>query len=128
MKPQRIRTVRSFVLTSLAAGMLCGAADAGLPATELLQRLPPGVNSIAAIDVDALLKSERAQKEKWKSKRDVNYGSRPLMVPPEARTVVVAAQLRPSEDLRQDWEVALIDLSTTFPITDAYHSLRPSAG
>jgi len=118
MKPQKIRAAWLFLPVSLAAGVLCAVAEAGLPTKELLQRLPPGVNAIAAIDVEALLKSDLAQKEKWKSKRDVNYGSRPLMVPPEARTVVIAAQLDASADLKPDWEVALIDLSTTFPIAD----------
>jgi hypothetical protein len=118
MKSQRFSTIRSFLFTTLAAAVLCAVVEAGLPTKELLQRVPPGVNAIAAIDVEALLKSDLAQKEKWKSKRDVNYGSRPLMVPPEAKTVLVAAQLNPADDLKQEWEVALIDLATTFPIAD----------
>ena len=107
------------VLTIGAAALLsCATALAGLPTTETLRHLPPGVNAIAVIDVETLLQSEVAQREKWKSKQDVNYGSRPLMVPPEARTVVVAARLNPAQDLQQDWQVALIDLATTFNLED----------
>lgn len=118
MTRPRTSAVPSLLLTGIAIAMLCIGAEAGLPTREMLQRVPPGVNAIAAIDVEALLKSELAEKEKWKSKRDVNYGSRPLMVPAEARTVLVASQLDPAEDLKKRWEVALIDLPTAFPIAD----------
>jgi len=122
MKLQKVRAIWSFVFASLAAGVCSLVAEAGLPTQEMLQRVPPGVNAIAAIDVEALLKSDLAQREKWQSKRDVNYGSRPLMVPPEARTVLVAAQLNPSEDLKKEWEVALVDVSQPFPIAEVAKS------
>lgn len=103
---------------SLALLLSCAAASAGLPTSDMLQRLPPGVNAIAVIDVEALLKSPMAEQEKWKAKRDVAYGSRPLMVPPEAKTVVIGTQLNASQDLAQQWQVALVDLAEDFSIDD----------
>ena len=115
------RHVRSLLccLTGLVlASHGSGHAHAALPTKEMLQRLPPSVNAIAVIDVEALLSSPLAQKQKWHSKRDVTYGSRPLMVPPEARTVLVGAQLDPSDDLHQQWQVSLIDMPTDIPIDE----------
>lgn len=102
----------------IAVLLTCAAVEAGLPTSEVLQKLPPGVNAIAVIDVEALLKSKLAEQEKWQAKQDVAYGSRPLMVPPEAKTVVVAAQLNADNDLDAEWQLALIDLNTSFAIDD----------
>lgn len=106
------------VACCIAVLLTCAAAGAGLPTSELLQRLPPGITAIAVIDVEALLKSKLAEQEKWRSKQDVAYGSRPLMVPPEAKTVVVAAQLDPTNDLSSQWQVSLVDLATPFTIDE----------
>ncbi|MBL8848503.1 MAG: hypothetical protein JNG89_02420 [Planctomycetaceae bacterium] len=95
-----------------------GRAHAALPTKEMLQRLPPSVNAISVIDVEALLNSPLAKKQKWHSKRDVEYGTRPLMVPPEAKTVLVGALLDPSNDLGQQWQVSLIDMATDISIDD----------
>jgi hypothetical protein len=107
------------VLTVVVAFLLCWRpADAALPTKELLEQLPPGVNAIAVIDVESLLASKMAKSQKWASKQDVQYGTRPLMVPPEAKTVLVAAQLNPSDGLSQEWQVALMDLSSEIAIDD----------
>src|SRR4051812_21371936 len=104
--------------SGIAIVMTCAAVQAGLPTSEMLQKLPPGVTAIAVIDVEALLKTKLAEQEKWHAKQDIAYGSRPLMVPPEAKTVVVAAQLNPNHDLNAEWQVALIDLATSFTIDE----------
>ena len=110
------RGVCRMATFGIATWLMCAVAAAGLPSKELLQHLPPGVNAIAVIDVETLLKSDVAQREKWQSKRDVNYGSRPLMVPPEARTVLVAAQLNPANDLKQEWQISLVDMAEQFSL------------
>lgn len=118
MNTKTVRILRQSIACGLAILLSAAAARAGLPTTENLQQLPPGVNAIAVIDVETLLQSDVAKREKWKSKQDVNYGSRPLMVPPEARTVIVASQLNPSDDLKRQWQVSLIDLSESFTLED----------
>lgn len=102
------------LLAGFAATMCSSAAQA--QTDELLRYVPPGANAIAVIDAEGVLNSELSVRAAWKDKRDLHYGERPLMIPTEARTVVVAAQLDPSQEMRRVWELAVMDLSVEFPI------------
>jgi hypothetical protein len=99
-----------------AVALIAWASVAHAQTEELLRQVPPGANAIAVIDAESVLNSEISIRSGWKNKRDLHYGERPLMIPTEAQTVVVAAQLDPAEEMRRVWELALMDLSVEFPI------------
>ncbi|REJ92766.1 MAG: hypothetical protein DWQ34_07980 [Planctomycetota bacterium] len=84
---------------------------------DLLKKIPRGANAIAVIQADALLNTELAESEGWKDKQSAAYGSRPVMIPPEAEMVIVAAQLDASNNLAANWQLAAAQLSEAFPMS-----------
>jgi hypothetical protein len=64
-----------------------------------------------------LLNTQAAQAGGWKEKRAMEYGQRPLMIPPEATRVAIGAQLDPNTELSPTWELAVVELSEKFPMT-----------
>jgi hypothetical protein len=95
----------------------------GLPAfgqgrnDDLLKQLPRGANALVMVDAANLLNSQAAQTGGWKEKRAMEYGQRPLMIPPEATRVAIGAQLDPNSELSPTWELAVVELSEKFPMT-----------
>jgi hypothetical protein len=77
---------------------------------DLLKKVPMFSNAIVVIDVDSVIKSPLAIKEKWASKLDAAAASRPIVLPPEASRIVIASHLTPREALQADWELAVMDL------------------
>ena len=84
---------------------------------DLLKRLPRGANALVMVDAANLLNTQAAQAGGWKEKRALEYGQRPLMIPPEATRVAIGAQLDPNTELSPTWELAVIELSEKFPMT-----------
>jgi hypothetical protein len=76
---------------------------------DLLNRVPPGANCIVYIDVDSLLNSKLGRQEDWRSKLSDAYATRPLVVPPDAKKVVMASWLEPAY-VESLWEVSLIQV------------------
>ena len=114
----RSRSTSSFLAPALAALIACCVAisPAAAQKEELLKGIPPGANAIVLINAESLLNSEMSVRAGWKDKRDLRYGERPLMIPTEAQTVVIGAQLNPAEEMARVWEIAMMDLSIEFPI------------
>ncbi len=84
---------------------------------DLLKQLPRGANALVVIDAANLLNTDAAQAGGWKQKRAMEYGQRPLMIPPEATRVAIGAQLDPNSELAPTWELAVVELSEKFPMT-----------
>lgn len=84
---------------------------------EVLQKVPRGANAVAVIHAADLLKTELAESEGWADKRSLEYGSRPVMIPPEAERVVIGAQLDASNNLAANWKMAAVQLSEPFPMS-----------
>ncbi len=106
-------------ITPFLAALICccvASSPAAAQNEELLKGIPPGANAIALINAESLLNSDMSVRAGWKDKRDLHYGERPLMIPTEAQTVVIGAQLNPAEEMARVWEVAMMDLSVEFPI------------
>jgi len=83
---------------------------AAQPFDELLRRVPPGANAIVIMDVERCLSCSMATKEKWHDKRESAYVDRPIILPPEADNIVLAAQLDPMADMEARWELAVMQL------------------
>lgn len=96
----------AILATSLAASQ--ALAD---PA-EMAKRLPPGANSIAYINVDGIFSSKLGQAEKWSEQLADAYATRPLVIPPDAKQVMMAAWIEPTTTDPM-WEVSLIQVSKT---------------
>ena len=84
------RTFRSLLLTLLIALLI---RTGTVPADELMRRVPPSANALLVIDAKALETTPLAVQQGWKQKLEAANAARPLMLPPEADRIVVAAQL-----------------------------------
>jgi len=104
------RTSRFIAITALAIGLATARANAD--AAALAKRLPSGANVVAYIDVDSILNSKLGVKEGWRAKLKDSYASTPLIVPPNAKQVLMASWLEPNS-VTPMWEVSLMELSTT---------------
>jgi hypothetical protein len=72
------------------------------PITGLLTKVPPTVNTIAAIRLDLIHQSPRGVREKWAQHREATYLSGGLFIPPSVKGLVVAAELSPLQPGRTE--------------------------
>jgi len=70
---------------------------------SLLGRVPGDANTIVLIDVEKVLNSPLGLREGWKAKMANTYVRKPLIVPPDASRVVMAAWIDPG-DMNTIWE------------------------
>ena len=106
---------RSLILTLFV--VLAGAGrSAQAQDGDLLKYLPRSANALVVIDAESLLQSELAISQGWTDKQAMTYGQRPLVIPPEAKRVAVAAQLDSSNNLEQTWKLAVVQLKEPFPL------------
>jgi hypothetical protein len=105
---QRRSTRCLIALLSAAVGTAAPRAFA--QTNDLLRRVPPSANVIVVMDVEGLINSPLGKKQGWADKYAARYGKSPLFVPPEARSVVVAAQIN-QLTMEPLWELAVMQLS-----------------
>lgn len=102
----------------LAAMVMCFALAASsaaqAQASELLNYIPPGSNSVVIVDVQGLLSSQLAQQQGWADRQAAGYSQRPVLLPADALNVVIGAQLDTAGDLSLNWEVAALTLNRVF--------------
>ncbi len=84
---------------------------------ELLLRVPADANTLVLIDAEKIMKSELAEKEGWKEKYATAYVDMPLMLPPNASRLVLAASIDLSS-WTPSWEAAAMDVSQTPAIVE----------
>ncbi|HKQ47926.1 MAG TPA: hypothetical protein VJZ71_07655 [Phycisphaerae bacterium] len=104
--------IRSFI-SSLVISLVCFlvSPDNSLgDAPDLVNRVPPGANVIAYVNVEAMLNSKVARQENWRSMMSNAYSAGPLIVPPDAKQVMMASWLEPTT-VEPIWEVSVIQLS-----------------
>lgn len=77
---------------------------------DLLARVPPGANAVAAIDVRGIVSSPMGVENKWKGKLAHPDASNPLLVPPDATRIVMASWIEPST-VQPMWEASVIELA-----------------
>jgi len=78
---------------------------------DLMRLVPPSANAILVIDVNAVHISPIAVREGWKDRHEAAYVKRPLILPPEADRIVVAAQLNAGRQFAVNWELAVMSLT-----------------
>ncbi len=105
-----------FRPAQLALIIMAIGQSAAVAQQDLINYIPPGANAIVVVDVESLLASELAVQDGWADKRSANYGSRPVLLPPEASRVVVGAQLDTAGNLGLTWELAALQLNREFSL------------
>ena len=115
MNDSRVRVSCSCLLMSLV--LLAAVMPARANYYELLRRVPDSANTIIMIDVERMLMSPIAMKEKWREKANAAEG-RVLHFPPNAVRYMLASKLDFVHDLENLWDIALIE--TPEPISLPY--------
>jgi hypothetical protein len=113
-----IRAQHLKVCVPLAAMLLfLGARTTFGQFDDLMLRVPGGANSLVLIDVDAFYSSPMATSKGWKATFERKWSEQPILLPPEAKRFVLAAHLDPLNNLRSNWEAAVVELGTPIPMT-----------
>jgi hypothetical protein len=103
-------------LLSIAA-LLAAAGTARANFSELLRRAPHDANTIIMIDVERLLMSPIAMKEKWLDKIHAP-GAASLQLPTNSKRYMLVSKLNFVGDFENIWDVGLIE--TTGPVALPY--------
>lgn len=105
-----------FVSRCRSTSILCGLLILGPVAAavadfkDLLGRIPGDANAVMVVNIEKIMQSPMAQREGWQDRRVSNFANKPLIVPPSATRLVLAALIRPG-DLEPVWEVSVMDLN-----------------
>src|SRR5580704_7390663 len=114
MRPHKLPTVT----VSLCAMVFClGTTPTFGQFDDLMLRVPGGANALVLIDVDAFYSSPMAVNKGWKATFERKWSEQPILLPPEAKRFVLASHLDPLNNLRSDWETAVVELGTPVPMT-----------
>src|SRR6516162_5394952 len=101
---------RRFVHSALLSALVSLAASGSAAASfyEMLRRVPDSANTIILIDVERMLMSPIAMKEKWREKS--NTADRDtLHFPINSVRYMLASKLNVVADFENLWDVALIE-------------------
>jgi hypothetical protein len=102
--------------------MLLAAAGSGAANYyELLRKVPDSANTLIMIDVERMLMSPIAMREKWRDTANASRGE-PLHIPINAERYMLASKLNFVSNFENVWDVALIE--TTSDVSLPYLSKR----
>lgn len=101
------RLTRSAGLSAAIAVLMAVPALADV--NDLLERVPPGANAIAYMNVESLLNSKLGRVEKWRDMMSDAYEAGPLIAPPDSKQVLLASWLEPTT-VESLWEVSVIEV------------------
>jgi hypothetical protein len=103
----RLSAVR---IICLAIATICSAHNASWAQFErLLDRVPNDANTLVIIDVEKVLATPLATREKWKDKQLDDFTQGRIFVPPQAQRLVLAGRME-IEGMDSTWQLALMDL------------------
>jgi hypothetical protein len=105
MRPMRISLCLALLI--LAQGAVLGAE---LTFQELAQRLPASTNAVVAINVKKALASPYGKREHWGSNAPDAWAKQPVMIPPGASRLIMAADVKTST-IGSNWEMSLIEMA-----------------
>jgi hypothetical protein len=109
MHHRRFRLAYPWLLSVLVLLVAAGSAEASF--MELLRRVPDSANTLILIDVERMLMSPIAMKEKWRDKANSSQGER-LHFPIEAVRYMLASKLDFVSDFEDIWDAALIETTS----------------
>src|SRR5688572_19314544 len=102
---------RSAVLVGLLSILILGLISASAQAQfdELARQIPSSANAVVLVNVEKLMSSPIAIRDKWADRRDNAFASGFSLLPPDAKQAVLAMQV----DLHMWvplWETAILEL------------------
>ena len=93
----------------LVFAAICSTSPVMAQFERLLDRVPNDANTLIIFDVDRLLSSPLATREKWKDKHTDDFTQGRVFVPPQAQRLVLAGRMD-VEGMDYTWQLALMDL------------------
>jgi hypothetical protein len=106
MNPARFRLAFPWILSGLMLLVATGPAWANY--YELLRRVPESANTLIMIDVERMLMSPIAMREKWRDKANSAAGQM-LHFPANAERYMLASKLDFVANFANLWDIALIE-------------------
>ena len=110
-----MRCAAGWAMVALVVGR--GPALQGNEFRTLLLHVPPQANTLVMIDVDRTLEAKLAQQQGWSKKLEAAYVERPIFLPPDASRLVLAASLAPEQEFQRRWELAVMQLKQSMPMS-----------
>jgi hypothetical protein len=104
-----IRVTSRWLLTISVLLMTTGSASANY--YELLRRVPDSANTIILIDVERMLMSPIAMKEKWRDKANASRDA-PIHFPINAERYLLASKLNFVSNLENLWDAGMIETTS----------------
>jgi hypothetical protein len=99
------------------AGVLTSGPTTAATFQELARFLPDDVNAIVVVNAEAMYASPLGQRENLRQKYADRFEAAPLILPPSAERMVLAAEVNLST-LRPEWQAAVMDLSIDPSLAD----------
>ena len=106
MRIRRLRLAYRWLPSAMILSMAAGSATANY--YELLRRVPDSANAIILIDVERMLMSPIAMKEKWREKAN-SSDRETLHFPVNSVRYMLASKLNAVANFEDLWDVALIE-------------------
>jgi hypothetical protein len=106
MNLARLQLAHRWLLSALVCLMATGSASANY--YELLDRVPDSANTLILIDVERMLMSPVAMREKWRDRANSTEGHT-LHFPTNSERYMLASKLNFVSDFENVWDVALIE-------------------
>ena len=103
---RRLRLAHRWLLSALVLFVATGSASANY--YELLRRVPDSANTLILIDVERMLMSPIAMKEKWRDKANTSERET-LHFPINSVRYMLASKLNFVSNFEDIWDVALIE-------------------
>jgi hypothetical protein len=100
------RRIRPLLLLLVAVPATAISAEANF--YELLRRIPDSANTLILFDVERMLASPVAIREKWRDKINSSKGE-PLHIPVNAKRYMLASKLNFVSNFEDVWDVGLIE-------------------
>src|SRR5258705_13227692 len=97
-----------LVVIALAPMLALAAPPPPMSFQVLAQRLPAASNAVVAINVSKVLASPYAKREHWGSNAADAWAKQPVMIPPGATRLIMAAAVKPST-MDSYWEMSLCE-------------------
>jgi hypothetical protein len=103
----RSRNSWTLLFAALLLALLANQIRAGFQ--SLAERLPAASNALVAVNVEKVLNSPFAQQEQWRQNIADSWAKQPLMIPPGATRLLMAASVKTSS-MESYWEMSLIEM------------------
>lgn len=101
--------LRNKFFVAAIVGLACCTLSTRAQFEELAKKVPAHANAIAFVNVEKLMASPIAVKEKWAQKKDSAFASGVSFLPSDAKVALLAMQFEP-ETWMPMWEAAIMDI------------------